>query len=327
MYKRQFLNNVTAAEVFNSETIHVENRSPVVQLFSLSRPDFTLNKSKNTTQVKSRVELINYISQTNKENEHFFIDGETLVITNTIQHQLSHNTIMHINIPWLKHSEGIADDFIYDFHEAFQFPQNGRTTKNNNQLSWELSKNGNSALSLNDNKSGLGDVQIKLSWSPETSENTQITSQLKLPTGKFKDQTGSEKIDFGMSVIKNNPEWLKRRKWLSASPLSFWYGAGINYLSSISELDDFDAYPIVATLRTGAAWSILPNWAIKAQFDTNSPLFNSDIRELGWMPIQISFATEHKLSNSITFDFVLVEDLRPSASPDVAFSSGLSIKF
>jgi len=320
-------NSLNAAEVFNTETIKVENRSPVVQLFSLSRPDYTPNNKTNTMHLKSRVELINYLSQTKKDNEYFFVDGETLVATNTFQHQISNKFIMHVNIPWLRHSKGIADDFIYDFHELFQFPQNGRTDQNNNQLSWILSKNDNRSISVNDNMSGLGDIQVKLSWTPETSENTQITSLLKLPTGSFKDQTGSEKVDFGLSATRNNPDWLKNRNWLSASPLSVWYGAGINYLSSIPELDDFDAYPIVATLRTGIAWAIFTSWNIKAQLDSNTPLFNSNIRELGWMPVQVSLATEHILSDKVTVDFILIEDLRPSASPDVVFSSGLSIKF
>lgn len=320
-------NSLSAAEVFNAETIKVENRSPVVQLFSLSRPDYTLNKKTNTRHLKSRLELINYLSQTKKDNEYFFIDGETLVVTNTFQHQISNNFILHFNIPWLRHSGGIADGFIYNFHDLFQLAQNGRSDSNNNQLSWILSKNAKRSISVNDNKSGLGDIQVKLSWTPETANNTQITSLLKLPTGSFKDQTGSEKIDFGISAIQNNPDWLNNRNWLRALPLSVWYGAGINYLNSISALDDFDAYPIVATLRTGMAWSVFSNWNIKAQLDSNTPLFDSNIRELGWMPIQVSLVSEHILSDKVTLDFILIEDLRPRVSPDVTFSSGLSIQF
>jgi hypothetical protein len=321
------INNLSAAEFFNSETIHVENRSPVVQLFSLSRPDYVLNKETSTLILKSRVELINYFSQTKKDDEYFFIDGETFVVSNTLQYQISNNFIMHLNIPWLRHSKGIADNFIYDFHELFQLPQNGRTDQNNNQLSWVLGKNNDRASLVSDNKSGIGDIQAKLSWTPEFSENTQITGLLKLPTGNFKNQTGSEKIDFGVSVIQNNPDWLKNRDWLSALPLSVWYGAGINYLGSISEFDDFGAQPIVATIRTGIAWSIFPDWSIKTQLDSNTPLYDSNIRELGWMPIQASLASEHILSDRVTIDFILVEDLRPSTSPDVMFSSGLSIQF
>jgi len=320
-------NSLNAAEIFKSETIHAENRSPVVQLFSLSRPDYTLNKKPNTMHAKSRMELINYLSQTKKDNEHFIIDGETLIITNTFQHQISNSFIMHLNIPWFRHTEGIADNFIYEFHELFQLPQNGRTSQNNDQLFWVLSKNDNRSISVDENKSGIGDIQIKLSWTLDSSESTQISSQLKLPTGNFKDQTGSEKLDFGMSVIKNNPDWLKNRNWLSDLPLSVWYGAGINYVSSVSKLDNFDAFPVVATLRTGIAWSIFSNWNIKAQLDSNTPLFDSNIRELGWIPAQVSLATEHKLSNRFTLDFILTEDLRPRATPDVIFSSGLSFQF
>jgi hypothetical protein len=322
-----YFNNLNAAEIFNSETIHVENRSPVIQLFSLSRPDYTLNKKTNTMLLKSRLELVNYLSQTKKNNEFFFVDGETLIATNTFQHQISNNFIIHLNIPWLQHSEGIADKFIYEFHELFKLPQNGRTSESNDDLLWLLSKDDNRAITVNDNQSGLGDIQVRLSWTPSASQNTQITSQLKLPTGRFEDHTGSEKIDFGISMLQKNPDWLNNRHWLSDFPLSVWYGAGINYVSAISELKDFDPYPVVATLRTGIAWSIFSNWRIKAQLDSNTPVFDSNIRELGWMPVQLSVATEHSLSKTVTLDFVLIEDLRPRVSPDIVFSSALSIQF
>lgn len=316
-----------AAEVYRTATIDVTNLSPVIQLFALTQPDFYLNHKTNTTHLKSRLELINYLSQTNKGDEYFFIDGETLIATNTYQQQLSDNSIFHLSIPWISHNKGVADSFIYNFHELFQLPQNGRSNERENQLDWVLRKNNANVINLRNHQSGIGDIRLKLSWTPKSLDNTQITTQLKLPTGSFKKQTGSEKVDFGLSILKNNPDWLKKRNWLSDFPLSVWYGAGINYVSAISALEDFDAYPFIATLRSGIAWSIYPHWSLKAQFDSNTPLFNSNIRELGWMPVQISIATEHKLFNNISLNFVLIEDLRPRASPDVTFSSELSIKF
>ena len=87
--------NGHAAEIFKSETIPVENRSPIIQLFSLSRPDYTIQKKINTTHWKSRFEITNYFSTNRKENEYLFIDGETWTITNTFQHQLSNNFILN----------------------------------------------------------------------------------------------------------------------------------------------------------------------------------------------------------------------------------------
>ena len=319
--------NINAANVFESESVQIENRSPIIQLFSLSRPDYTLHKKTNTTLLKARVEVINYLSKTKKGDEFFFIDGETLIASTAVQHQISKNLIGHVNIPWIIHSKGTTDPLIYDFHNLFQLPQNGRTQENNNQLSWVLNKHGHRTLSLNDSKSSLGDIQIKLSWTPFLDTSTQLTSQLKLPTGRFDDQSGSEKIDFGVSVAKNNPNWLKSRHWLSDFPLSVWYGAGLNYVNPISEFTEFNSNPIVATIRAGLAWSVYSNWYLKTQVDSNTPLFNSNIRELGWVPLQVSLASEHKISKNVTIDLILIEDLRPRASPDVIFSSGISIQF
>jgi len=318
---------IHAAEIFNSETIVVENRSPIIQLFSLSRPDYTLQKLTNTTHWKSRFELTNYFSTNQKENEILFIDGETWTITNTFQHQLSSNFILNVNIPWLKHSEGVLDHFIYSFHELFQLPQNGRTNTNYDLVTWNLRTNDSQTILIKEDKSGIGDIQVKLSWNPEQLLNTQVSALVKLPTGNFEDQTGSENIDFGISIAQSNPDWLKKRNWLSAFPLSVWYGAGINYLGKIDDLEDFNAHQFVMTFRSGIAWSIFPSWNIKTQFDSNTPLFDSSIRELGWMPVQVSISTEHMLSEAITFDFIMTQDLRPRASPDITFSTGLSVQF
>jgi len=319
--------NTQAGEVFTTETVFAENRSPVIQLYSLSRPDYTVFKKHNTSFFKSRVELINYLSSNRKTGEFFAIDGETWLVSNAFQHQVTNNIILHLNVHWLRHSKGKADHFIYAFHDLFQLPQNGRSDKFHDRISWNLSTDKDQVILLNEQKSGIGDIQAKLSWAPEKLRNTQITALLKLPTGNFEDQTGSENVDFGLSLALSNPKWLKNRDWLSAFPLSLWYGAGINYLGTVKELDDFNAYPLVATLRTGVAWAITLRWNVKAQFDSNTPLFDANIRELGWMPAQISLASEHLLSDKVTLDFIINEDLRPRASPDIIFSTGLSIQF
>ena len=319
--------NSRAGEIFTTETVFSENRSPVIQLFSLSRPDYTVFKKRNTSVFKSRIELINYFSTNRKEGEFFAIDGETWLVSNAFQFQVTENVSLNLNVPWLRHSEGKADHFIYAFHDLFQLPQNGRSDKFHNRILWNLSTDKDQVILLNEQKSGIGDIQAKLSWAPEKLRNTQITALLKLPTGNFEDQTGSEHTDFGVSIAMSNPKWLKNRDWLSAFPLSLWYGAGINYLGTVNKLDDFNAYPIVATLRTGIAWAITRSWNVKAQLDSNTPLFDANIRELGWMPVQISLASEHLLSDKVKLDFIMNEDLRPRASPDIIFSTGLSIQF
>lgn len=316
-----------AAEIFNTETISVENRSPVIQLFSLSRPDYSIPDQQGEYRWKPRLELTNYLSATRKQNDFFLIDGETWIVSNTLQYQLSDQTNLQFILPWLRHNAGVADRFIYDFHKIFALPQNGRDQLDNDAMSWVLNVNNSEVLTLNDAQSGIGDVRIKLSWSPESLPDTHITSLIKLPTGKFDKQTGSENVDVGMSIYQSNPDWLKNRSWLSAFPLSLWYGAGINYVGAVDELNELKANRLAATFRTGIAWAASEDWHLKLQFDSNTPLFDSEIRELGWMPVQISMATEYIISEDTAVDLALIEDLRPRASPDIIFTTGLSIRF
>jgi len=316
-----------SAETFVTETLPVENRSPVIQLYALSRPEYFLPQQQGHRSWQTRLNISNYLSSGNKTNQYMFIDGETWTVDNTLRYQLSKQSIFHLSVPWKRHGKGVTDRPIYYFHELLQLPQNGRTSNAHDLMRWTLSANNQQIISLNDSASGLGDIKLKFSWIPEGPDNTQINVNLKLPTGDFDKQTGSEKFDAGMSIVSLNPDWLKQRSWLRAQALSFWYGSGISYLGQPNELADLGPRRWALTVRAGTAWRIDPDWQIKVQLDSNSPLFDSEIRELGWIPVQIGFATEHNITSNIRFDFIVIEDLRPRVTPDIIFSTGLNIRF
>lgn len=316
-----------SAETFRTETLVVENRSPVIQLYALSRPEFLVPQATGQHSWESRLSLSNYLSSGSRGNQYLFIDGETWTLDNTLRHQLSEQTILQVTVPWMEHGEGFTDRSIYHFHELFQLPQNGRTSSHHDLMNWVLRIDGQDIISLNNTVSGIGDIKLKLSWTPDNQNNTQITVQLKLPTGDFDKQTGSEKLDFGVSMVGINPDWLSQRSWLQSTALSVWYGAGFSVLGQPRQLSELQARHLALTARTGAAWQITSDWRLKVQLDSNSPLFDSEIRELGWMPVQIGIATEHNITSDIRFDFMMIEDLRPRVTPDIIFSTGLNIRF
>jgi len=316
-----------SGETFITETVWVENRSPIMQLFSLSRPDFYPNQTTGTITWSPRLEVVNYISSTRKGGDFIFIDGETWQISNTLRFQLNPQTQIQATLPWIKHNEGLFDNFIYHFHELFQLLQNGRTQEFNDRMTWIFESNGEQVLLYEENTSALGDLQLKLFWTPESKRNIQLSGLLKLPTGNFAHQTGSENIDIGFSATHMNPDWFRQREFLEHKTLAFWYGAGISYIGKAQKLKDFDNYPLSLTFRSGLALEISPKWQLKIQADTNSPLFNTKIRELGWFPVQLTTAIAHTINESTQVDFSIIEDLRPRSAPDVIFNSGLSIHF
>jgi hypothetical protein len=322
-----FSDHAHAAETFLTDTLPVENNSPVIQLLAIPRADFYLNSKPATIVWKPRFELTNYISYTAKNGDSIFIDGETWEVKNRFQYQLSSNTLLAISLPWKKHTGGISDRLIYHFHDTLALPQNGRSDNHHDRLQWVITSDGKQILGLDSPVSDFGDTEIQYSWSPVNDANTQFSALLKLPTGDFDKQTGSDGFDFGVSAVKMNPDWFSHRDFFTETALAFWFGGGLGYTSEIKGLSDLQQFPVNFTLRTGLAWLVSPNWQLKLQTDSNSPIFNTDIREFGWLPIQFSMASEYTFKNNAKIDFIITEDLRPRSSPDVIVSTGLTFNF
>jgi hypothetical protein len=316
-----------SAEYFETESINFYNSGPILSLFSFIRPEALSNKEIGTFTYKNQLSLSNYISSTSKDGDQFFIDGESWVLRNTLNYQLSANFLISASLPWLKHSGGISDNFIYNFHDIFQLPQNGRRKENNDDIRWILNSDGVNLLNVEDELSAWGDLSITGQLTSQVTPSLKWAFMTKFPTGDYDKQTGSEKLEFGISVVQSNPDWFKNRTILKDIHLAFWYGSGVSYIGQVNSLKRLDQKPYIVTARSGLAYSPYQDWHLKCQLDIHSPLFNTKIRELGWLPVQISFSTWHRLSQSTNFEFVIIEDLRPRSAPDVIFQTSLQTTF
>jgi hypothetical protein len=315
------------AEFFETNSINLFNNGPILNLFSFSRPDVAENKIKKSLTLRSQFELSNYISSSSKSGDQYLIDGENWTLRNTLSYQISSNFMVSASLPWIKHTGGRSDSFIYKFHDIFQLPQNGRRSNNENNFRWVLNNDGQTLLELDNEVSAWGDLSITAQLTPQNSPSVRWSFMTKLPTGNYYKQTGSEKFDLGASFAQINPNWFRERSNLAALNLAFWYGSGVSYLGEVEALKTLDQKPFVFTFRTGLAYSPFQSWHLKIQLDAQSPLFNTEIRELGWYPLQISLASMHQLSPKTKFEFVIIEDIRPRTAPDVIFQTSLQTTF
>ena len=316
-----------AGQTFETDTITLFNNGPVVNLFAFSRPDHITSKANSSSTFRAQYELTNYISSTVKSDDVFSIDGETLSLRHSYRYQLNEQVQLGFSIPWIRHSGGAADSFIYDFHDLLQLPQNGRTETNENTIRWRLLHRGESLIAIDDNLNGWGDLSITAQLTPQSKPSARWSFMTKLPTGRYEKQTGSERLDAGLSYSEMNPEWFAARNFLGEIDLAFWYGAGINYLGKLKQLKVLDQNPFAATFRAGFAYAPFNHWHLKTQLDSQTPLFDTEIRELGWFPIMISFASSHKLSSGNLLELVIIEDLRPRSAPDVIFQTNYQVTF
>lgn len=321
-----------ASNTFITSPLTVENRSPFNQHYGIARAEYyeSLERTtdrKNPARWHSRFELINYLSQTTDPDALLRIDGETWIWQNLIQFPISDDYLLSINLPWVRHSEGHADRFIYHFHDVLQLPQNGRQENTNDRFFWYLRASGKTVYYSNEPSSGLGDIRFSLTWDSIALRDTQWHAHIELPTGDLETQSGNGGLDIGISMISFNPEWLTNRTWLNKRNLSLWYGWGFSYLSHDDRFDDLNPRYWTLSARSGLAYAINNHWQIKAQLDTNTPLFDTELRELGWLPIQITFGGQYQANKDTILEFSLAEDLRPRVTPDAIFLLGITRTF
>ena len=322
------IENTHAAQTFYCDTIAVSNNNPIAMLFAHPKPSFDTSELPGTITLKATAELSNYISTTNGLDDKLRLDGETWRMRNEFKYQINEYFHIQFQRSWLKHSGGISDRFIYHFHDVLALPQNGRSDQYHDQLYWQIQVDGNQLVNLKNDHVSWGDTELTLSWKPQGLDtNTQYNASLKLPTGEDSPFSSSGNFDFNLSLSTQNPDWFESRDFLKDKALSLWYGAGLGYLGKTKELDGLSHYHISLALRTGAAWSIFTSWILKMQLDAFSPLLDTNLRELGWVPIQISFESAHQLSDNIWLSAMIGEDIRPRSVPDVVLGTGLSIKF
>lgn len=309
---------------FGTQSLEVQNRTPYVHLFHPARADVTDPLEDGEYEYAAQAEVASYISLHRDQDETFFIDGETLILTQSIALKIQ-DTDVRVSLPWLRHGRGKLDRLIYDFHDILKMPQNGRSDERHDELLWHLSKNGETIHRLEQVESGLGDIHLRFSNYLEN--KLQIHTSVKLPTGSFGSQTGSRNLDVGIALSQANPDWLTSRAWLNAYHFSFWWGGSFNYLGKSAPLDKLEQNNWMLTSRQGFAWHINPKWEFIAQADENTAAFDSDIRELGWIAIQATLAMRFRPSPKQFVTFSLSEDLRPRVTPDAVFSLDYRIRF
>lgn len=295
-----------------SGLIPFENLSPIIgQLPQATYPSNPQNQKSNWVY-SIEATTANYISSRSDNGVTYYIDGETTLVSQSLAYQLDESTI-GILLPWQNHGNGVLDRPIYDFHDFFGMPQNGRTDSNIENLSWSLSQNGNQQYLLESSKQALGDIELFIETSPSAFDSTALRFGVQLPTGNSNARSSADAWGVALSSLTN--ESIIPSPDSILPPLSYWYGVGLNYVSDTDEVSFVSQHNIVASGVAGLGIDVSKTWGLNAQLNANTPYFDTEIRELGWVPIILSVGADiYFLRNKLMLGFS--EDLRPNTSPD-----------
>ena len=309
-----------AAQADEIRAFHNINQLPFKHIFGLP----SLDNSPLTEAGKWRLNLIGNISNTYDiaigPQEKLTNDLETFRGSLVASYGLRNSWQLSVEVPYISHDGGFLDDFIYDWHDFFGMPQNGRSKDNSDQLN--VSYLSGVSFELPGPASGVGDIRFNVSRSRPWNNRTLIFSaELKLPTGDFDKLTGSGGSDFSAGLTLNDPYSLEKyRVTLYGGLAGVFLGDADGELAAVQN-------NFVLAGRAGVGWQATKLIQLKLQLDAQSAIYDSDLKEMGNPAFQLVMGGSLTFTDEVYLDIAVAEDINTSTAADVAFQLALVLTF
>lgn len=311
-----------SAKASEVRAFHNINQLPFKQIFGLP----SLDNSPLTEAGKFRVNIITNISNTYDvsatANEQIETDIETLRASMVLGYALRNNWQIGIEVPYVRHSGGFLDDFIYDWHDFFSMPQNGRTENNSDQLAISYFSTNGASFSLSDSGGEIGDIRLNSAYTlPWKNRALIFSTELKLPTGNFNKLTGSGGVDISVGLTINDPYSLEKYN------ITLFGGLAGVYLDDIDDAMSTIQNNFALAGRIGIGWQATRLIQFKLQMDAQTPLYDSDIKEMGDPALQLVTGGSLTFTDNTYLDLSIAEDINTTTAADVAFQLALVITY
>ncbi|MBW2484954.1 MAG: DUF3187 family protein [Deltaproteobacteria bacterium] len=312
-------NSSGAAEI---RTFHNINQLPFKQIFGLP----SLDNSPLTEAGRWRVSLVANISNSYSNaisaNEQLATDCEIFRGSLIINYGLRDNLQLSFEVPYISHNGGFLDDFIYDWHDFFNLSQNGRIKEESDVFYIAYLSGGTTPFKLSDSQNGLGDIRINGAYNRPWQDRALIFSaELKLPTGDYDRLAGSGGYDFSLGLMLNDPYSLRKYRFTMYAGL-----AGIFLGDMDGVLADIQKNFVIAG-RAGIGWQATEIIQLKLQFDAQSALYDSDLKDIGDPALQLVMGSSLAFTDDIYLDISIAEDIKVLTAADVAFQLALVVAF
>jgi hypothetical protein len=132
----------------------------------------------------------------------FGLDMEIAGLTLKFRKDIERFIELGIDVPIISFNSGFMDDAIEAYHNAFGFPDYGRSNRPENAFLYEVRKKGRLVIKGENGSIGLGDIRFTIKKPILTGDPAvSIRGDLELPTGDAKTGFGSGGIDSGIAVL------------------------------------------------------------------------------------------------------------------------------
>ena len=223
-----------------------------------------------------------------------------------------------VDLPVLCFSSGFMDDFLRNYHDAFGFPDYGRSNRPENDFLYKATKGGLPVVKGKNGRISLGDIKLTLKKPLLDSDPAvSIRGDIEFPTGDAKTGYGNGSFDAGVALLvdKNLGDCFKS-----------YLNVGAVFPGKLRGHEEINLREFV---YGGAAVEaeLLKNISFIGQvFVQGSPFPETDIGEVDRTAVLLSFGGRYCAGKN-SFEISLTEDPNTSGAPDFTLNFSLKREF
>jgi hypothetical protein len=295
------------------------DQNPLISIYGLPLPHDARLPQAGSGGFTASLNLSNMIVIDASPDELLFMDGETHRVNLILDHGLSNDWSLRLQLPWIEHVPGFLDRPIDRFHEIFGLLEGERPTQPRDRLLFDIEREGERLLYIDSRRSGVGDLQIILNRQIHSNESVawSLAAGVKAPIGDSAQLAGSGATDASFWTAA----W-----WRIAETLEGSASVGLLFPGEGNILPQYQTDQ-VAFGHAGLQWQAWRTTMLKLQLDWHSRFYEN--LDTGFLSdvLQFSFGGAWRLTHNTTLDFSLTEDIKVDASPDANFNINLRLSY
>lgn len=223
-----------------------------------------------------------------------------------------------IDLPIISFTSGFMDDFLSGYHDAFGFPDYGRSGRPHNKFLYEVRKDGHLILRGENGRMGVGDIRLALKKPILTGDPAvSVRVEVEIPTGDAESGFGNGTFDAGLSLLIGKKVGEKVRTYFNLGVVS------------PGDLKGYERVYLDEFIHAGAALEAMLWKDISVIGQTliqGSPFPKTAIGQIDRTAVLFSLGGRYHSSNN-SFEFSLTEDPNTAGAPDVMFNVMVKRKF
>jgi hypothetical protein len=305
---------VAGARAFEGP-LHIANSHPL--FFAIGTPQLSSARPDNSLQFDFTYSST-YVVRRSPQWD-FGIDLEAALMEVTLRKLITATTEASVDVPVMSYNSGFLDGFLESYHNAFGFPDYGRSQRPHNEFLFDVRRNGRPVMEGKAGEMALGDVRVGLKQVLAAGDPlVSLYVFLSLPTGDAEKGYGSGSLKGGAAVLLD--------KALSPAVMAY-LNLGVVLTGDLKAIEEV---PLRDFVYGGAAleWDATERLSLNGQlYIQSSPIEETGVGDIDDAPSLLSFGGRYRTARGQALEFSFSEDPTTAGAPDFMVGLGYILKF